>query len=69
MDVDARHEEHASEDLVHLLAGQMEITVGSESFTLQAGDSLHLNGTLPHRRRILSERAQVLVVASHPIEP
>ncbi|HJX37773.1 MAG TPA: XRE family transcriptional regulator [Anaerolineae bacterium] len=39
---------HSGEELLLILEGQLEIGVGEEAFTLEAGDSIHYQGSQPH---------------------
>jgi len=40
--------EHKGEEMGYVLEGEFEITVGNETFTLQAGDSFFFPSTIPH---------------------
>lgn len=52
--------EHPGEELVHVSAGELTFEVGTETYTLAAGDSLHFSGQVPHR---WSNRGTVPAVA------
>jgi transcriptional regulator with XRE-family HTH domain len=41
--------EHPGEELVHVTAGVLTFEVGTQTFELEAGDSLHFSGQVPHR--------------------
>jgi transcriptional regulator with XRE-family HTH domain len=40
--------EHPGEELVRITEGSMTFVVGSETYELSAGDSLHFSGDVPH---------------------
>ncbi len=39
---------HEGEEIIYLLEGEIDQTLGGQSFRLRPGDSLHYNGTTPH---------------------
>jgi quercetin dioxygenase-like cupin family protein len=39
---------HACEEFVHVLSGEVTITLKGESFVLCAGDSAHYESAIPH---------------------
>jgi DNA-binding XRE family transcriptional regulator/mannose-6-phosphate isomerase-like protein (cupin superfamily) len=39
---------HSGEEFLFILEGQLEIGVGEEAFTLEAGDSIHYQASQPH---------------------
>jgi transcriptional regulator with XRE-family HTH domain len=41
--------QHPGSEMVLVLSGTFEITVGFETYTLEAGDSIHFPSTIPHR--------------------
>lgn len=56
---------HAGEELVYVISGQMEIVFADRKFTLDAGDSIYFNASIPHRSRSLGKvLAEALVVVS-----
>lgn len=40
--------QHDSEEIIYILEGEIEQTLGDEVFTLHQGDTLHYNGSAPH---------------------
>lgn len=67
---DEEHEwfEHAGEDFVYVLRGALTIEFADgRRPTLRAGDSIHHDGTVPHRWVLAGdEPAEVLIVAAIP---
>jgi quercetin dioxygenase-like cupin family protein len=58
---------HEGEEFDYVLAGKVQVTVGSHVNTLSAGDSLHFNSGIPHTLRSISdERAELIVVIYTP---
>jgi transcriptional regulator with XRE-family HTH domain len=56
---------HAGEELVFVISGEMEIVFADRSITLQAGDSVYFDASIPHRSRSLGKVvAEALVVVS-----
>lgn len=49
--------EHPGEELVHVLAGRLEICVDDDVYPLDVGDSLHFRTDRPHRWRNLADGA------------
>ena len=39
---------HPGEEVIHVLTGVMDIDIGSESYTLEEGDTIYYFGTVPH---------------------
>ena len=55
---------HPGEELVFVLSGRVQFTVGKQEFTMGPGDSLHFNGDVPHHWRNQSKKdAELLWVA------
>jgi len=60
---------HEGEECHLVLEGSVRYTQGDESVDLEAGDSVHFNGYLPHRvENIGSTAARILCVTSGAIE-
>lgn len=58
---------HVGEEMGYLLEGKLELTVGEETFVLEAGDSFHFRSETPHGYRNLEESvARVLWVNTPP---
>lgn len=47
---------HAGEELIHMLAGQLDVDVGERTFTLRRGDSIHFRTDYEHRWRNPTKR-------------
>jgi transcriptional regulator with XRE-family HTH domain len=58
--------QHEGEEWVTILSGVAEIKVGSETFVLRDGDSLHFRAYRPHSYANLSSSPAVLVMAVRP---
>lgn len=43
--------EHEGEEIIYILEGEIEQTLGGETFTMRPGDSLHYSGSTPHQSR------------------
>jgi transcriptional regulator with XRE-family HTH domain len=57
--------DHAGEEFVYVISGEMEMVFADRKFTLQAGDSIYFNASIPHRSRSLGKvLAEALVVVS-----
>ena len=55
---------HPGEELVFVLSGKVQFTVGEQELTMGPGDSLHFNGDVPHHWRNQSKKpAELLWVA------
>lgn len=56
---------HAGEELVFVISGEMEIVFADRSISLQAGDAVYFDASVPHRSRSLGKvTAEALVVVS-----
>ena len=68
-DEDALTHRHEGEECVTVLAGSVEISIGEESWVLQAGDALHASHLFPHRIRCAGAAvSQLLVSSTRPLE-
>lgn len=56
--------EHPGAEFMHLLTGRLEISVGGESHTLGAGDSIYLDSTQPHGYRRVSRGPATAIVVT-----
>ncbi|WP_111734095.1 helix-turn-helix domain-containing protein [Roseovarius amoyensis] len=58
---------HLGEEVGYVLEGELELTVGSESFLLAPGDSFHFNSNLSHGYRNMGDAvARILWVNTPP---
>jgi transcriptional regulator with XRE-family HTH domain len=58
---------HAGEEMVFVIAGEMEIVFRDQVVALKAGDSVYFNAGIPHRARSVGDvLAEALVVVSDP---
>lgn len=54
---------HEGEEFIHVMAGDLEFTLGSKVHKLKAGESVHFNSDIPHKlKSISSEPTKCLVV-------
>jgi transcriptional regulator with XRE-family HTH domain len=59
------HFQHEGEEWIHVLAGQLTVSIAGDTYDLDPGDSAHFDSRLPHRLIARGDReAKVLVVAS-----
>lgn len=59
--------QHEGEEFVHVLAGEIEVTVGEHLNRLKEGESLHFNSGIRHKlRNIGNKKAELLVVIYTP---
>ena len=57
--------DHAGEELIHVIRGEIEVAFAERKVVLRAGDSLYFDASIPHRSRSLGKaRAEALVVVS-----
>ncbi len=57
---------HEGEEAGTVVAGQLEVTVGSDIYILETGDSYYFDSSLPHRFRNPSDVPCVLISATTP---
>ena len=57
---------HAGEELMLVVSGRMEVEYGAEVTVLDRGDSIYLDGTVPHRMRALGDEPLVFLSALTP---
>lgn len=48
--------QHEGEEIIYILEGEIEQSLGDERFTLRPGDSLHYNGATPHSWHVLGKK-------------
>ena len=65
-DEDALTHRHEGEECVTVLAGSVEISIGEESWVLQAGDALHFRAHLTHSYKNAGKVPAVMITASQP---
>lgn len=56
--------EHEGEEFVFILSGKVVFQIGDERLTLNEGDSLYFDATIPHRGWCTGREAKALVVVS-----
>lgn len=57
---------HEGEELVFILAGEMEITIGEEQFLLKKGDSIYYFAAIPHKLISVGDEELVFLSAITP---
>ncbi|WP_094227413.1 helix-turn-helix domain-containing protein [Methanolobus psychrotolerans] len=64
---EAKQSSHEGEEFIYVLAGQIEILYGKESYKLEIGDSIYYDSIVPHHvHAIGSEDAKILAVVYAP---
>jgi transcriptional regulator with XRE-family HTH domain len=64
---DAKLSAHEGEEFIHVLSGGVEVTYGSETYALAAGDSIYYDSIVPHHVHCRGERAaRILAVVYTP---
>jgi transcriptional regulator with XRE-family HTH domain len=58
--------EHEGEEFVFVLSGRVEFETGKRRWLLQAGDSLYMDSSIPHRGRSVGGEAKALVIIFQP---
>ena len=53
---------HPGEEFLFVLSGELEVTVGEESYRLETGDSFYFDSVLPHTVASLSPKARMVAV-------
>jgi transcriptional regulator with XRE-family HTH domain len=61
--------QHAGEEFVYILSGEIIYTIGSDSITLKAGDSLYFDSSIVHTIRAISEMPVKLIFIMIPPSP
>ena len=57
---------HAGEELMLVVSGRMEVEYGVDTTVLDRGDSIYLDGTVPHRMRALGDEPLIFMSALTP---
>jgi quercetin dioxygenase-like cupin family protein len=57
---------HEGEEFIHILEGELKVTVGDETYALAPGDSLHFKSTRPHAFENAGETPCVVFMATCP---
>lgn len=56
--------QHTGVEFLHLLRGKMELTIGSDIYSLAAGDSIYFDSTVKHGYRRASSQLTTAVVVT-----
>ncbi len=62
----ARRHEHAGIEMVYLFEGSLEIEIGKEAHTLEAGDAITFDASVPHAYRRAGTKPCRAIVVSAP---
>ncbi|MEM5421927.1 MULTISPECIES: cupin domain-containing protein [Paraburkholderia] len=57
---------HAGEEFLHVLSGEMTLTLEGQTFVVRAGDSAHYESTVPHAWSNTSDQETVLLWVGTP---
>jgi transcriptional regulator with XRE-family HTH domain len=57
---------HSGEELMLVVSGRMEVEYGADTTVLDRGDSIYLDGTIPHRMRALGDEPLIFMSALTP---
>lgn len=61
-----RRARHDGEEWLYVVAGKLEVEIGSEHLKLAAGDALHFDARTPHRLANTSSKTTTVVIVSAP---
>jgi phosphate butyryltransferase len=53
---------HLGEEFLFMLQGELQVTVGAESYRLETGDSFYFDSVLPHTLAALTPQARIVAV-------
>jgi transcriptional regulator with XRE-family HTH domain len=57
--------QHSGAEILFLISGELLLTIGNEQFTLNEGDAIYFEGSVPHTyRRVSATPCKALVVVS-----
>jgi len=62
----ARPHHHPGVEFLSVLQGTLEMRIGTEEYTLDAGDSIYFDSTIPHSYRRVSSKPCAAIVVSAP---
>jgi transcriptional regulator with XRE-family HTH domain len=63
---DTRRHEHAGIEMVYLFEGRLAIEIGKEAHTLEAGDAITFDASVPHEYRRVGKKPCRAIVVSAP---
>nr|WP_272918267.1 cupin domain-containing protein [Gordonia sp. SID5947] len=58
--------EHAGEEFVYVIDGELEVEVGTTTYSLAPGDVLYYASTIPHRWHNRADRPTRFLITSSP---
>lgn len=62
----ARPHHHPGVEFLSVLQGSLELRIGTEEYTLDTGDSIYFDSTVPHSYRRVSSKPCAAIVVSAP---
>ncbi|MGO8795112.1 MAG: helix-turn-helix domain-containing protein [Candidatus Sulfotelmatobacter sp.] len=60
----ARQHQHAGVELLYMISGTLELTIGSETYTLEAGDAVYFDSGVRHSYHRASKSACTAVIVT-----
>ena len=58
---------HEGEEFIHVMEGDLQLTLGTQAHTLKPGESVHFNSDIPHKLKSLSSAATRCLVVLYTI--
>ncbi|HSS95551.1 MAG TPA: XRE family transcriptional regulator [Terriglobales bacterium] len=60
----ARLHQHPGVELLYLITGKLELTIGSDTHTLEAGDSIYFDSSVRHNYRRVSRQSCAAIIVT-----
>ena len=61
-----RRHHHAGVELIYILKGSLEVRIGKEEHTLEEGDAMYFDASVPHGYRRMGKQSCAAIVVSAP---
>jgi quercetin dioxygenase-like cupin family protein len=61
-----RRHQHGGVELIYVLRGSLELSIGKEEHTLEEGDALYFDASVPHGYRRSGKKPTAAIVVSVP---
>ncbi len=61
-----RRHHHAGVELIYLLKGSLEVRIGKEEHTLEEGDAMYFDASVPHGYRRMGKQPCAAIIVSAP---
>ncbi len=65
-EAEPRDSSHEGEEFLHVLTGRVELSLGSERYLLQPGDSIYFDSITRHRLQAIDAPARLIAVVYQP---